>query len=380
MEYEWELEVLGLDHRVGFAMGLVGPLVAAAAGAFGPGLTGGFLTDGLLWGTLELGDSGLFAGQQAEIANPPESFRNQVAGETAQEGAAGHGHLAVASAVPVILPREADAPLDRIDPRDAAVAYRDAAGVARQIAHHRAGVAQGRPGEDVPVAARQIHPPASAGLHRVELLRPLHAGVAVDGFQLAQEDRPEHPGHREHVEQIGRILLAPPAGIKIHASRAYQHVEVGMPVEGPAPGVKHRQESALHPPVVLQEQVEGFRHHGEKQVATQPVVQFEELVHLGGQGEDEVEMGAIRQPLADLAGPAGLARPETVGAVAVAARTGVPFHVLALVTAGAVVSQGSLAALGHQVERRILLHFQTSRPEVAPFAQDRIDGRFHAVH
>lgn len=69
MEDEWGLEVLPGDHRVGFAMGLVGALVAAAAGAFGPGLSGGFLADGLLRGVLEFGDAGLSADQQVDYRN-----------------------------------------------------------------------------------------------------------------------------------------------------------------------------------------------------------------------------------------------------------------------------------------------------------------------
>ena len=71
MEYDRGLDVLVHDHGVGFAVGLVGPLAAAAAGAFGPGLAGGFLADGLLRGIVESGDAVPRAGQQAEIADPP---------------------------------------------------------------------------------------------------------------------------------------------------------------------------------------------------------------------------------------------------------------------------------------------------------------------
>ena len=51
--------------------------------------------------------------------------------------------------------------------------------------------------------------------------------------------------------------------------------------------------------------------------------------------------------------PFRLARSETVRAVAVAAGTGIPLPVMTAVTLGLVVSQCALAAVGHQVERRI---------------------------
>jgi hypothetical protein len=52
----------------------------------------------------------------------------------------------------------------------------------------------------------------------------------------------------------------------------------------------------------------------------------------------------------------------------------------AILATRVIVSQRSLPAERHQVERRILLLAQSSGPEVAPLAQDVVDGRVDAVY
>ena len=97
-------------------------------------------------------------------------------------------------------------------------------------------------------------------------------------------------------------------------------------------------------------------------------------------GEHHVEMRTIRQPPANLVRPLRLARSEAVRTVAVAARTGIPLLMAAVLATRMIVTQRPLAAEGHQVERRILLLAQSSGPEVAPLAQNTVDGRFDAAY
>ena len=97
-----------------------------------------------------------------------------------------------------------------------------------------------------------------------------------------------------------------------------------MPVEGAAPSVEHSEKASIHLPVVALEGLERFGDGGKQQVACDTIIMGEELVELLRHGENNMEVRAIRQPLADLFGPLCLAWAEAVRAMAIAAGTRIP--------------------------------------------------------
>lgn len=152
-----------------------------------------------------------------------------------------------------------------------------------------------------------------------------------------------------------------------------------MPIQGAAPGVEHPEEAAVDLPVVLLEGLEGLGRRGEEQVGGDAVVEFEEVVQLLRHGEDDMEVRAIRKPLADLFGPLRLPRPEAVGAMAVAAGAGEPVGMAAILAADAVEAERTLAAKGEEIEGRIRPPVEPAGPEVSPVEKNAVDGRCYAV-
>ena len=144
--------------------------------------------------------------------------------------------------------------------------------------------------------------------------------------------------------------------------------------------MEHAEEATVHFPVVALEGFERLSNGGKQQVSGQPVVAGEELVESFGNREDDMEMGAIRQALADLFRPLRLARPEAGGAMAVAAGAGIPFGAVAVPAFRAVKSQLAVAAVRHEVECRIAAFCQSARPEMPPLAENVVNGCVHAVH
>lgn len=213
----------------------------------------------------------------------------------------------------------------------------------------------------------------------MESLRPADFGMAFKRLNAPQQDRAEDLRHGPDGKQIVRARLSPSAGRTVPATGADQHMKVRMPVEGTAPGVKHGQKAALHAPVVFLEQFESLRRPAEQLRRENLVVELEHFMKLLRHCEHHVEMRTIRQSPANLLRPLRLPRPEAVRAVTVPTRTGIPFPVPAVAAAGLVVSQSPLPAAGDQVEGGILLITQSPGPEIAPLAQNIVDGRFDAV-
>src|SRR3546814_9907420 len=90
------------------------------------------------------------AGEQAIVADAVESARQGVEQEAANELVSGQRHdlLAVGAALAIIFISEGDPGL--IEAEEAAVRYRNAVGVARQIGEHRPGPGERRLGIDHP--------------------------------------------------------------------------------------------------------------------------------------------------------------------------------------------------------------------------------------
>ena len=346
----------------------VEPLAAATTRAGRTRALGRFLPDARLRGSRQFAVPALRSRQQPVVTDPPEALGNHVPNEGAQERRCAHRHFLGLSSVLVVLPIESHRPLLLVDALDALVAHRDAAGVTRQISHHGPGVAQGCAAENVPVASGELETPVAACLQRFKPLRPADLGVGFQRLDAPQQDRSEHFRHGSDRKQIVVPRLPPSTRRAVPPARADEHMQVRMPVERAAPGMEHREEPAFHPPVVLLEQLEGFGRAGEQLGRSDLIVQLEKSVQFLRHGEHHMEMRTVRQPLADLLRPFRLPRPQTVRAVAVATGAGIPFPVLTAAAFGLVVSQGAFAAMGHEIECRILLLAQSSGPEVAPFA------------
>ena len=315
------------------------------------------------------------SGQQSEIAHPAEALGHQVPGEPPQEFPSRQRHVLLVASIPVVLPLEAHHAGFLIDPGDPRVADGDPACVARQIAHHRPRVAQRRAAEDVPVPARQPQPPVPARLHAGKTFRPLDPLSSFERFKHAQEDGPVDRRHVAHRKQVVGPGLLPAPCLEVPASGSDQHVQMRVPVQRAAPGMLHGQESARHAPVVLLEIGQRLRRGGEEHIRGDAVIGLRKAVELLRHGENDMEMRAIGQAPADLFRPLGLPRAQAHRAMPVPAGTGIPFVVEASSARRLVVAQFPVAAMRDEVERRILLFPESSGPQIAPFAQNVIDGR-----
>ena len=144
--------------------------------------------------------------------------------------------------------------------------------------------------------------------------------------------------------------------------------------------MEHREKFTVHPPVVTLEKFERFDCRSKERLGGDPIVVFEEIMKLFRHGKHHMEMRAIRQPLTHLLGPLRLLWPEAIGAMPVVAGTRKPFAMTTFLAAHHIVSQRTLAAERHEVEGRMRLFAQTSKPEITPFAQNTVDRRFYSVY
>ena len=335
---------------------------------------GGVFTDAFFGRSRQFTMTTLGSHQKSEVTDPPEARGNQMIRKAPEERSSSQGHLLDLVAILVVLPFESDRPLLLIDPLDALIANGDAAGVARQIADHGTGVAQGGAAEDIPIAGREVEPPGAPGFDSGQRIRPADILPAIQILDPSQQDRPEDHGHVANRKQIVVTRLPPFSRVAILAPCADEHMQVRMPIERPAPSVKHGEETSVHPPIVLLEKLQGFRRSAEQLRGKDVVVEFEYLMQLLGHGEDHMEMRAIRQTIAHLLRPFRLAGTEAIGAMAVATGAGIPFGVMARLALGLIVTESPDPALCQQVEFGVLFLLQTSRPEVAPLTQNIVDG------
>lgn len=218
----------------------LGPEVARCAFRAGSGRAcGGLFADGGLGRAFELAVSARFSGEKPEAAYATVALGHEVSSEAPQEGLAGQGDLLLGAAVAVVLGFKGDGALLLIDALDARVADGDTAGVAGEVANDCPGVAQRGTAEDVPVAPSEAHAPVAACFERVEGRRPVQIATSLQGFDAAQEDRPENLRHGAHWKKIVGPRLAPFAGAAITPARGNEHVQMRMPVERAAPSVEH---------------------------------------------------------------------------------------------------------------------------------------------
>ncbi len=341
---------------------------------------GGFFPDGLLRCAGQFAVAAAFATEQTKGTHPAEAPWHEVAAETSQEGRSGEGDVLLAPAVAVVLGLEGDAAaflIDRLDPR---VAHGDATGVAGEIADDGTGVAQGRAAEDVPVTPAHDHAPAATGLEGFESGWPAQIAAFVEGFEFPQIDGAEDLGHGADGKEVAVAGLFPSTGLAVAPPGGDEHVEVGVPVQGAAPGVEDTEETAIDLPVVFLEVFESLCGGGEEQVGGDAVVELEEVVEFLGDGEDDVEVGAVGQAFTDLSGPLGLAWAEAIGAVAVAAGAGEPIGVATVLAADAVEAKRALTAEGEEVEGGVGPLIKPAGPEVTPVEKDAVDGGVDAVN
>ena len=302
-----------------------------------------------------------------------------MAQKAANEFAPRQGLVLAASTVLVVLPGKSHRPLLAINLQDALVAHGNPAGVARQIAHHRARAAQSRLAVDVPASGREHLTPATPLFHTAGLLGPDDLRTAIKLFKATQKDRAENLHHGPHREEIVGPRLLPATALQVHSAATDQTVQMGMPVQGTSPGMEHPKESALAFPVLALEGFESFGGSVEEKFRGDAVVVLKELPHFPGQGKDDMKMRAVRETFANLLGPLGLPRSQAGRTMAVAAGTGIPLPVMAVATLGVIVTEGPVTAMRHQVEPGVLLVVQPAGPEIAPFTKNAIDRRFDAV-
>jgi len=340
---------------------------------------GGFFPDGSLRCAGQFAVAAALAAEQAIGAHPAEAPWHEVAAETLQEDRTREGDVALAPAVAVVLGLEGDAAAFLIDRLDPGVAHGDATGVAGEIADHRPGIAQSRATEDVPVAPAHDDAPLATVLDGFQSGWPAQVAAFVEGFQFPQVDGAEDLGHGADGKEVAIACLFPSTGLAVAPPGGDEHVEVGVPVQGATPGVEHAKETAIDVPVVFLEGFEGLGGGAEEDVGGGAVVEFEEVVEFLRDGEDDVEVGAVGQAFADLFGPLCLPGAEAIGAVAVAAGTGEPVGVAAVLAADAVEAKRALPAEGEEVEGGVGPLIKPAGPEVAPVAKDAVDGGVNAV-
>ena len=179
----------------------------------------------------KLGNPILLSAEQSVVADPPEPLWHQVLRETPDEGRPGQGHFALHPALGVVLALETDRFVLLVDLRDALVAHRDPAGIACQVAHHRAGVPQSLAAENVPASGGEREPPVAPLLKAADRFRPLDGGRGIKFLDLSQHDATEHPGHGFYRKEVVRPGSSPMAIAVAAASGADEDMEVRMPVE-----------------------------------------------------------------------------------------------------------------------------------------------------
>ncbi len=139
-------------------------------------------------------------------------------------------------------------------------------------------------------------------------------------------------------------------------------MEMGMPVQLAAPSVENAEKSTLHLPVVLLESSQSFRRRREQDLTRPTVVEFEELVPLRRHSEDDMEVRAVCQALANRLRPRSLPGSKTAGTMTVAARTGIPFTAVTAGTFRPIETQLTMATMGDEIEGGILRLAQSSGP------------------
>ena len=317
--------------------------------------------------------------QPTVVTDATQSLRNQVTDKAPDKVFPRQRLLIATTTVLVVLPGKRHRPLLAVQLQNPLVAHRDPAGVARQIAHDRAGIAQGGFAVDVPAPGGQHLSPTPSLLHAPGTLGPDDLPAAIQLLEMPQKDRTEYFHHGPHRKEIVGTRLLPATALQVDPSATDQAVKMGMPVQGASPGMKHAEEAAFTSPVLALEVFEGLGGRVEEQLRGDAVVVFEELPDLPGQGKDDMKVRAVREAFADLPGPLGLPRSEAGRTMAVATGTGIPFAVMAVRTLGVVVAQGPVTAVRHQVELGVLLLVQSPGPEIAPLTQNCVDRRLDTV-
>ena len=141
----------------------------------------------------------------------------------------------------------------------------------------------------------------------------------------------------------------------------------------------HSEEAALHTPVVRQKLLQRIGRRSKEQIDRPGVVELEELSRLTRNREHGMKMRTVRQPFTHLLRPLSLTGSETTRTMPVTTRTRKPLKVVTSYTLRSVEPEFTMSAMGDVVESRIFLLTQSSRPEIAPLAQNVIDCRFDAA-
>ena len=150
--------------------------------------------------------------KQAVVADAVEACGQHVDEEAADELVGGERHhlVAIAAFDPVVLPLEGDAVVVERD--QAAVGDGDAVGVAREIAQHFLGPAEGALAIDHPFAVAQRRQIGGEGLRigqRRMIAEELQLSGLVSGDELLQEQPAEQARQHAHREEEARPARDP---------------------------------------------------------------------------------------------------------------------------------------------------------------------------
>ena len=182
-------------------------------------------------------------GEQSIVTDAVKARGQHVQQEATHELLGGHGHGFIASApvLTIVLPAERDAAIVTSDePR---VCDRDPMGVAGQIGENLLRSCEGALGVDDPLTLTQRHEPVGEGIgiSQIEVLaEELQLTIKMEVHKLFKEAAPEKTRQHPDREEEPRLARHPAVGIRCEAAAGHDAMHVRMMRQGRAPGVQHQ--------------------------------------------------------------------------------------------------------------------------------------------
>lgn len=312
--------------------------------------------------------------QKPVSTDPLQPFRQNMLGEPREEVVQRHCHLAGhPTAVAVIEVSKGQLAFITVQPAQPFVADPDPAGIARQVAHDRAGVFESVPNEEDPVGPVESSKEGIAGSFRPMSAGPVDLSRLVGLPHPSQEDRPKHLRQGFDWKKVVRPAALPLPAPEVESTRRNQQVDMGMPVERLSPGVEHGDEPALPVPVVAKKRVHRLGHRVEEQGEQDALVAANHQLQFPGQREDSVKMRNARQLPAQVIGPLRLPPPEALGTVTIPAGLRPDIRRVAPQALAVKMSEFSGSAPRHQAQHAALVRVQLLRDRLRILTKQTVD-------
>jgi hypothetical protein len=252
-------------------------------------------------------------GEQSEVADADQAFRQHVKQISAQELIGGNGHDLVLAAVGIVLPTERDAMV--FEGHQALVGDGDAMGVAGQVVENMVGTTEGRLGIDDPVLVAEFPEEVAEGLRQGELLKrsmKLEPVVLEQLTELVTELLAEDLAECLDGQKESARRIDPTRTVRSKTASGNDVMDVGMMLEVLSPGMEHAEEPDLRAEVLgITSNFKQRRGTGaEEQVIEQPLVLEDERgdregvervrdgVHVPP-GEVQIDSGVIERSMAE---------------------------------------------------------------------------------